>query len=79
MSLLWTAQDLVAAMHGRPLGELPEGITGVCNADGRVTILMPHPERSVAGTTGSWWPESHRSGAVTPWAQMFHNARRWVG
>ena len=29
MSLLWTAQDLVAAMHGRPLGELPEGITGV--------------------------------------------------
>ena len=57
----------------------PEGITGVCNADGRVTILMPHPERSVAGTAGSWWPEAVRGQAVTPWAQMFRNARRWVG
>jgi phosphoribosylformylglycinamidine synthase len=57
----------------------PDGITGVCNADGRVTILMPHPERTVAGTTGSWWPEALRGGAVTPWAEMFRNARRWVG
>ena len=57
----------------------PEGITGVCNADGRVTILMPHPERTVAGTTGSWWPEAVRGNSVTPWAQMFRNARRWVG
>lgn len=56
----------------------PDGITGVCNADGRVTILMPHPERTVAGTTGSWWPETVRGHAVTPWAQMFQNARRWV-
>ena len=56
----------------------PEGITGVCNADGRVTILMPHPERTVAGTTGSWWPEAVRGNAVTPWAQMFQNARNWV-
>ncbi|MEQ8270333.1 phosphoribosylformylglycinamidine synthase [Algiphilus sp.] len=54
----------------------PRGLTGVCNSDGRVTILMPHPERTVAGTTGSWWPQ--RGSAYTPWMQMFVNARRWV-
>jgi phosphoribosylformylglycinamidine synthase len=53
-----------------------DGITGICNADGRVTILMPHPERSIAGPVGSWWPQqwSHK----TPWFQMFLNAREWV-
>lgn len=54
----------------------PRGLTGVCNSDGRITILMPHPERTVAGTTGSWWP--HRDSAYTPWMQIFVNARRWV-
>jgi phosphoribosylformylglycinamidine synthase len=55
----------------------PAGITGVCNADGRVTILMPHPERTVAGTTGSWWPAGV-CGETTPWIELFRNARRWV-
>jgi phosphoribosylformylglycinamidine synthase len=53
-----------------------DGVTGLCNDDGRVTILMPHPERTVAGTAGSWWPD--RQMARTPWMQLFHNARRWV-
>lgn len=57
----------------------PEGITGLCNADGRVTVLMPHPERTVAGVTGSWWPSAHRGGDTTPWLQLFANARRWMG
>jgi len=29
MSLLWTSEALVAAMDGRPLGTMPEGITGI--------------------------------------------------
>ncbi|TGQ69710.1 UDP-N-acetylmuramoylalanyl-D-glutamyl-2,6-diaminopimelate--D-alanyl-D-alanine ligase [Mesorhizobium sp. M00.F.Ca.ET.186.01.1.1] len=29
MSLLWTSEALVAAMDGRPLGPMPEGITGI--------------------------------------------------
>lgn len=29
MSLLWTSQDLIEAMAGRPLGSLPEGVTGI--------------------------------------------------
>ncbi|MGH8505371.1 MAG: phosphoribosylformylglycinamidine synthase [Stenotrophobium sp.] len=55
----------------------PAGITGVCNDDGRVTILMPHPERTIAGVTGSWWPQAQ--GEFTPWMRMFRNARKWVG
>ena len=54
----------------------PEGITGLCNADGRVTIMMPHPERTLRTVNFSWapagWPE------ISPWQRMFHNARRWV-
>jgi len=29
MSLLWNAQDMVAAMAGRPVGNLPDGVTGI--------------------------------------------------
>ena len=53
-----------------------QGTTALCNADGRVTILMPHPERTVAGTVGSWWPKA--SGDKTPWFRMFQNARQWT-
>ncbi len=55
----------------------PGGITGVCNADGRVTILMPHPERSLRTVNFSWAPRDW--GRLSPWRQMFMNARRWTG
>jgi phosphoribosylformylglycinamidine synthase len=55
----------------------PEGVTSICNDDGRVTLLMPHPERTLRGATGSWWPRDN--GEFTPWMQMFRNARKWVG
>ncbi len=29
MNWLWTSADLVAAMHGRPIGNLPQGVTGI--------------------------------------------------
>ncbi len=54
----------------------PEGLTSVCNDDGRITILMPHPERTVHGVVGSWWPQPRRD--KTPWFQMVVNARNWV-
>jgi phosphoribosylformylglycinamidine synthase len=61
----------------------PGGITGLCNADGRVTIMMPHPERTLRGTNLSWAPAAWRSPAEdgydpSPWLRMFRNARRWV-
>jgi phosphoribosylformylglycinamidine synthase len=55
----------------------PGGLTGVTTADGRVTALMPHPERVFRNVQLSWTP-GDRS-AFSPWLQMFHNARRWVG
>ena len=55
----------------------PEGITGVTTADGRFTIMMPHPERTHRTTQMSWYPAG--SGEDSPWMRMFRNARRWVG
>jgi len=58
----------------------PEGVTGLCNADGRVTILMPHPERLLRQVNYSWAPADWRDrwGDWSPWMRMFDNARAWV-
>jgi phosphoribosylformylglycinamidine synthase len=66
----------VAARYPQNPNGAAAGITGLCNEDGRITILMPHPERSVAGTVGSWWPQQWTD--KTPWFQLFVNAREWV-
>jgi phosphoribosylformylglycinamidine synthase len=55
----------------------PQGITGLCNDDGRVTIMMPHPERTLRSVNFSWAPADW--GDVSPWQRMFQNARRWIG
>ena len=55
----------------------PDGITGLCNPDGRVTIMMPHPERTLRGVNFSWAPREW--GDFSPWQRMFRNARRWSG
>ena len=36
----------------------PQGITGVTTADGRFTIMMPHPERVFRSVQMSWHPET---------------------
>ena len=55
----------------------PRGVTGFTTADGRFTILMPHPERVFRTVQQSWHPEGW--GEEGPWLRMFRNARRWVG
>jgi phosphoribosylformylglycinamidine synthase len=55
----------------------PAGITGLTTADGRFTILMPHPERVFRSVQQSWHPEGW--GEDSPWMRMFRNARAWVG
>lgn len=58
----------------------PAGITGLCNTDGRVTIMMPHPERALRNVNFSWAPREWRGGADhSPWLRMFRNARCWIG
>ncbi|MEO5960672.1 MAG: phosphoribosylformylglycinamidine synthase subunit PurQ, partial [Opitutaceae bacterium] len=55
----------------------PLGMTALTTATGRVTIMMPHPERVFRTVAMSWhpadWPED------SPWMKLFHNAREWVG
>jgi len=55
----------------------PHGITGLCSADGRATVMMPHPERVFRTVTNSWHPPEW--GSNGPWLRMFENARVWVG
>jgi phosphoribosylformylglycinamidine synthase len=55
----------------------PGGITGLTTVDGRVTILMPHPERVYRTVQNSWHPDEW--GEDGGWMRMFRNARVWVG
>jgi len=52
------------------------GITGVTTRDGRVTIMMPHPERVFRAVQHSWRPDGWQEDG--PWMRMFRNARRWL-
>ncbi|CAE7718489.1 unnamed protein product [Symbiodinium sp. CCMP2592] len=60
----------------------PEGIVGLCSADGRHLAIMPHPERL---TSWPWqWPyapQEWMAGAgrlkASPWLKMFQNVREW--
>ncbi|MGB6102390.1 MAG: phosphoribosylformylglycinamidine synthase [Pusillimonas sp.] len=65
------------------------GLTGVTTADGRFTIMMPHPERVTRNVMMSWAPERWGGqdsggrdmphGGYSPWLRMFRNARVWLG
>lgn len=55
----------------------PLGITGLTTADGRFTVMMPHPERLFRTVQCSWHPRDW--GKDGPWMRMFRNARVWVG
>lgn len=54
----------------------PAGLAGVCSADGRVNIMMPHPERVFRKVQNSWAP-GHWS-EDSPWMRIFRNARIFV-
>ena len=65
-----------SAYPANPNGS-PAGITGLTTTDGRVTIMMPHPERVVRTIANSWHPDEW--GEDGPWLRLFRNARAWVG
>jgi phosphoribosylformylglycinamidine synthase len=64
------------AYPANPNGSV-DAIAGLASADGRATILMPHPERTLRTINLSWapaqWPDD------SPWMRMFRNARAWIG
>ena len=54
-------------------------IAGLCTHDGRVTLIMPHPERNFLNHQSGWQhphssPWHHRYG---PWFRVFTNARKF--
>ena len=55
----------------------PRGLTGITTPDGRVTLLMPHPERVYRTLQNSWHPDNWAEDS--PWMRIFRNARVWVG
>lgn len=55
----------------------PQGIAGVTNADGRVTIMMPHPERVYRAAQMSWKPENWTE--LSGWYRLFAGARKALG
>jgi phosphoribosylformylglycinamidine synthase len=78
VSLRWVDNHgkVATSYPSNPNGS-PAGITGLTTADGRVTILMPHPERVYRTVQNSWHPESW--GEDSGWMRMFRNARVWAG
>lgn len=87
------AQGGLAAMrftdhHGQPTETYPlnpngspGGLTAVTTADGRFTAMMPHPERVFRNVQLSWTDLTATGGldASSPWMQIWHNARSWLG
>lgn len=55
----------------------PQGIAGITNADGRVTIMMPHPERVYRAAQMSWKPEDWTE--LSGWYRLFAGARKALG
>lgn len=55
----------------------PEGLAGLCSADGRHLALMPHPERCFLPWQAHYLPTELKELKVTPWMQMFRNAYEW--
>lgn len=67
--------DIAVHYPANPNGS-PEGVTGLTTIDGRVTIMMPHPERLFRAFQYSWRPGQWEG--YGPWMRLFRNARVWV-
>jgi len=70
------AGDVADTYPANPNGS-PHGIAAVTSADGRVTIMMPHPERIFRTVQHSWAPQGWSEDG--PWLRMFRNARKYLG
>lgn len=67
--------QVTAAYPANPCGT-PDGITGLTSRDGRVTLLMPNPERLFRTVQQSWHPHGWQENGA--WLRLFGNARTWV-
>lgn len=67
--------QVTEAYPANPCGT-PDGITGLTSRDGRVTLLMPNPERLFRAQQQSWHPSDWQENGA--WLRLFGNARAWV-
>ena len=67
--------DIASNYPANPNGS-PDGIAGLTSTDGRVTIMMPHPERVFRASQNSWHPDDWDEDA--PSIRLFRNARNWL-
>jgi phosphoribosylformylglycinamidine synthase len=68
--------EIATRYPANPNGSL-DGVSALTTADGRVTIMMPHPERVFRSVQYSWHPPEW--GDEGPWIRLFRNARSWLG
>jgi phosphoribosylformylglycinamidine synthase len=87
-ALALVAQNQVALRYVDNRGQVTEqypanpngsqdGMTGIASEDGRVTLMMPHPERVFRTVANSWHPAEW--GEDSPWMRLFRNARKALG
>ncbi len=67
---------VASAYPANPNGS-PGGVAALTTGDGRLTIMMPHPERVIRNVNLSWRPREWTTDD-SPWMRMFRNARAWV-
>ena len=67
--------EIASCYPANPNGS-PEGLTGITSIDGRVTLMMPHPERVFRTVLNSWYPKDWKENGA--WMRMFINARQFV-
>ena len=70
------APGIIAERYPTNPNGSPRGLAALCNKDGRVTIMMPHPERVFRNVQMSWRPPG--SGEYSGWMRLFRNARAWL-
>ena len=71
-----SAGRLATRYPANPNGS-PAGIAGITSVDGRVTLMMPHPERVYRAAQNSWRPDAWREDGG--WMRLFRNARVALG
>ncbi|MFC6632453.1 phosphoribosylformylglycinamidine synthase [Microbulbifer taiwanensis] len=75
MRYLNNDREISQTYPANPNGSV-NGITSLCSEDGRVTIMMPHPERVARAVSNSWHPDDWQEDSG--WMRLFRNARVFV-
>lgn len=50
----------------------------ICSKNGRHLAMMPHPERAILPSRWAYYAEGRETDEVSPWIELFVNARKWV-